>query len=156
MEDKVKNVIEIIRGNFPNGIRDDFIDTNKVRKIYLTSYPDENITRDFVAVVIRTHGIEDGGRFYFTSNDNVEDIHRFIDEILSVNSIAYYIKIYENHSDFFAAMHIFSPDVLKKILQTAVGGHFYFPEFCTAKRATRLDYTIAKIFTGNSLSLDDV
>jgi|GEM_PF-6588205 len=156
MEDKVKNVIEIIRGNFPNGIRDDFIDTNKVRKIYSANYPDENITRDFVAFVIRTHGIEDSGRFYFTSNDNVEDIRRFIDEILSVNSIAYYTKIYEKHSDFFAAMHIFSPDVLKKILQTAVGGHFYFPEFCTAKRATRLDYTIAKIFTGNSLSLDDL
>lgn len=156
MRDIVKNVTEIIKDNFQNGIRNDFIDTNKVFKIYSTSYSDENITRDFVAEIIRANGIEDGGRFYFISKDNVEDIRRFIDEILSANSIAYYTKIYEKHSDFFAAMHIFSPDVLKKILQTAVGGHFYFPEFCTAKRATRLDYTIAKIFTGNSLSLDDL
>ena len=47
---------------------------------------------------------------------------------------------------------------MKKILQTAVGGHFYFSEFCSAKRAVRLDYLIAQIFTAakTSLSLDDL
>lgn len=156
MEDKVKNVIEIIRGNFQNGIRDDFIDTNKIRKIYSASYSDENITQSFVADIIRANGIEDGGRFYFISDDNAEGIRRLIDEILSVHSIAYYIKIHEKHSEFFATMHVFSPEVLKKILQTTVTDRFYFPEFCSAKRATRLDYVIAKNFTDNSLSLDDL
>ncbi|MBQ6296990.1 MAG: hypothetical protein IJK81_04770 [Selenomonadaceae bacterium] len=161
MQDKVNNVIEIIKNNFPNGIRDDFIDTNRVCKIYSANYPDENITRNFVAVAIRANGIEDGGRFYFISNDNVEEIRRFIGEILRANSMAYYTKIYEKHSDFFAAMNIFSPDVLKKILQTAVGGHFYFPEFCSrsSKKAKHLDYEeIPKLFmkAKKSLSLDDL
>ena len=107
---------------------------------------------------IRANGIEDGGRFYFISDENAESIRRFLDEILSANSIAYYTKIHEKHSDFFVATHVFSPDVLKKILQTAVGGHFYFSEFCSAKRAARLDYLIAQIFTAakTSLSIDDL
>lgn len=158
MQDIVKKIIEIIRNNFSNGVRNDFIDINKVRKIYSANYSDENITQSFVVDIIRAHGIEDGGRFYFVSNDNLEDIRRFLGEILSLHSIAYYIKIYEKHLEFFVAMHIFSPEVLKKILQTTVGGHFYFSEFCSAKIATRLDYVIAQIFTmaGNSLSLDDL
>ena len=155
-QDIVKKIIGIIRDNFSNGVRNDFIDTNKVRKIYSASYSDENITQSFVADIIRANGIEAGGRFYFISDDNVEDIRRFLDEILSVHSIAYYTKIHEKHLELFAAMHVFSPEVLKKILQTTVGGNFYFSEFCSAKRATRLDYVIAKIFTDNSLSLDDL
>ena len=158
MQNIVKNVVEIVKENFQNGIRDDFIDMNKVLRIYRTNHADENISRDFIADIIRTNGIEDGGRFYFISDDDAENIRRFLDEILSAHSIAYYAKIHEKHSDFFAAMHVFSPDVLKKILQTIGGGHFYFPEFCSAKRATRLDYVVAKIFTAaeNSLSLDDL
>lgn len=157
MQNIVKNVVEIVKENFPNGIRDDFIDTNKVLRIYRTNHADENISRNFIAEIIRANGIEDGGRFYFISDDNAENIRQFLDEILSANSIAYYAKIHEKHSDFFAAMHIFSPDVLRKILQT-IGGNFYFPEFCSARRATRLDYVVAKIFTAaeNSLSLDDL
>ena len=128
MQNIVKNVVEIVKENFPNGIRDDFIDTNKVLRIYRTNHADENISRNFIAEIIRANGIEDGGRFYFISDDNAENIRQFLDEILSANSIAYYAKIHEKHSDFFAAMHIFSPDVLRKILQT-IGGNFYFPEF---------------------------
>lgn len=158
MQDIVKKIIEIIRDNFSNGVRNDFIDTNKVRKIYSASYSDENITQSFIADIIRLHGIEDSGRFYFVSNDNLKDILRFLDKILSSHSIAYYTKIYEKHSEFFAAMHVFSPEVLKKILQTTVDAHFYFSEFCSAKIATRLDYVVAQIFTvtGNSLSLNDL
>ena len=158
MQDIVKKIIEIIRDNFSNGVRNDFIDTNKIRKIYSVSYSDENITQSFVSGIIRANGIEDGGRFYFISDDNVEDIRRFLDEILSLHSIAYYTKIHEKQLEFFAAMHVFSPDVLKKILQTAVGGHFYFSEFCSAKRAVRLDYLIAQIFTAakTSLSIDEL
>ena len=158
MQDIVKNVIDVIRNNFPNGIRDDFIDTNKVSRIYSASYDGEHISRNYVVEIIRANGIEDGGRFYFISDAASENIRNFLDEILSANSIAYYSKIHEKHSDFFAAMHVFSSDVLKKILQTAVGGHFYFSEFCSAKRATRLDYIVAKIFTASktSLSLDDL
>ncbi len=158
MLDTMKNVIEIIKENFPNGIRDDFIDTNKVSRIYSASYDSEHISRNYIVEIIRANGIEDGGRFYFISNEATENIRHFLDEILSANSIAYYTKIHEKHSDFFAATHVFSPDVLKKILQTAVGGHFYFSEFCSAKRAVRLDYLIAQIFTAakTSLSLDDL
>lgn len=158
MQDITEKIIEIITANFPNGIRDDFIDTNKILRIYSANHADKNISRDFIADVIRTNGIENGGRFYFTSNDNAEDIKRFIDEILSAHAIAYYCAVHEKHADFFAAMHVFSPDVLKKILQTVVGGHFYFEEFCAAKRTTRLDYEISKIFmaTEMPLSLDDL
>lgn len=158
MQDIVKNVVDIMRSNFPNGIRDDFIDTSKVSRIYSVNNDGEHISRNYIVEIIRANGIEDGGRFYFISDENAESIRHFLDEILSANSIAYYTKIHEKHSDFFAATHVFSPDVLKKILQTAVGGHFYFSEFCSAKRAARLDYLIAQIFTAakTSLSIDDL
>ena len=158
MQDIVKNVVDIMRSNFPNGIRDDFIDTSKVSRIYSVNNDGEQISRNYIVEIIRANGIEDGGRFYFISDENAESIRHFLDEILSANSIAYYTKIHEKHSDFFVATHVFSPDVLKKILQTAVGGHFYFSEFCSAKRAVRLDYLIAQIFTAakTSLSIDDL
>ncbi len=158
MQDIVKNVVDIMRSNFPNGVRDDFIDTSKVSRIYSVNNNGEHISRNYIVEIIRANGIEDGGRFYFISDENAESIRHFLDEILSANSIAYYTKIHEKHSDFFAATHVFSPDVLKKILHTAVGGHFYFSEFCSAKRAVRLDYLIAQIFTAakTSLSIDDL
>lgn len=156
MQDIVKNVVDIMRSNFPNGIRDDFIDTSKVSRIYSVNNDGEHISRNYIVEIIRANGIEDGGRFYFISDENAESIRHFLDEILSANSIAYYTKIHEKHSDFFAATHVFSPDVLKKILQTAVGGHFYFSEFCSAKRAVRLDYLIAQIFTAAKTSLSIV
>lgn len=158
MQDIVKNVVDIMRSNFPNGVRDDFIDTSKVSRIYSVNNNGEHISRNYIVEIIRANGIEDGGRFYFISDENAESIRHFLDEILSANSIAYYTKIHEKHSDFFVATHVFSPDVLKKILQTAVGGHFYFSEFCSAKRAVRLDYLIAQIFTAakTSLSIDDL
>ncbi len=155
IQDTVK---KFVGDNFPNGIRDDFIDTSKVSRIYSVNNDGGHISRNYVVEIIRANGIEDGGRFYFISDENAESIHHFLDEILSAKSIAYYSKIHENHSDFFAAMHVFSPDVLRKILQTAVGEHFYFPEFCSTKRAVRLDYLIAQIFTAakTSLSIDDL
>ena len=158
MQDIVKNVVDIMKSNFPNGIRDDFIDTSKVSRIYSVNNDGEHISRNYIVEIIRANGIEDGGRFYFISDENAESIRHFLDEILSANSIAYYTKIHEKHSDFFVATHVFSPDVLKKILQTAVGGHFYFSEFCSAKRAVRLDYLIAQIFTAakTSLSIDEL
>jgi len=107
MLDTIKKVTEIIRNNFPNGIRDDFIDTNKVSRIYSASYDGEHISRNYIVEIIRANGIEDGGRFYFISDEATENIRHFLDEILSANSIAYYTKINEKHSDFFAAMHIF-------------------------------------------------
>ena len=37
MQDITETIIEIIKNNFPNGIRTDFIDINKVMRIYLSS-----------------------------------------------------------------------------------------------------------------------
>ncbi len=61
MKDVAKKIMAIITANFPNGIRDDFIDITKVLRIYAANYADENISRDPVVKVIRTNGIEDGG-----------------------------------------------------------------------------------------------
>ena len=33
MQDVAKKIVDFFAANFPNGIRDDFIDTNRVRKI---------------------------------------------------------------------------------------------------------------------------
>lgn len=158
MKEIINKITEIIKENFPNGIRDDFIDIKKVSRIYSASNDGEHISRNYIVDIIRANGIEDGGRFYFVSDEATENIRTFLDEILNANPIAYYTKIHEKHSEFFAAMHVFSPDVLKKILQTSLGDHFYFSEFCSAKRSARLDYLIAKIFTAakTSLSLNDL
>ena len=157
MQDIMKKIIEIIRDNFSNGIRNDFIDTNKVRKIYSASYSDENITQSFVADIIRANGIEAGGRFYFISDEASENIRHFFDDLLNTNSIVYYSAAYERHADFFIRLNISSPEVLKKILREA-GGRFHFDEFCTTSRAVRLDYEVAKMFTaaGKSLLLEDL
>lgn len=45
------------KNTFPNGIRDDFIDTNRILKAYAGSAADKKISQDFIADVIRKNGI---------------------------------------------------------------------------------------------------
>ena len=158
MQDNVKRITEIITANFPNGIRDDFIDTNKVLRIYSANYANENISRDLIVRAIHENGIGDSGRFYFVSDSDSKNILQLIYEILEHYPIAYYSAIHKKHVNFFSRLHIFSSDVLKKFLQEIDDGNFYFDEFCSACRSTRLDYEVAKIFmaTKNCLSLDDL
>lgn len=158
MQDIIKKIIKIIVANFPNGVRDDFIDTNKVLRIYLANYANEKISRAAVIDAIRANGIETDGRFYFLPDDAAEHVLLIFDELLETNPIVYYAAVYEKHYDFFARLRIFSPDVLKKILQEADSAHFYSAEFCSASKMTRLDYEVSKIFmaTEKSLSLEDL
>ena len=154
--DAEEKIGAVVRKNFPNGIRDDFIDTNKVLKIFRASYAEE-ISRKEIVEVIRAHGLADGGRFYFVSDEDAQHIALLVDEILAENSIVFYSAIHARHADFFMRLHIFSPEVLRKILRES-GEKFYFEEFCAANRLARLDYEVAKIFMagGAALSLDDV
>ena len=159
MQDVTKKIIEIIAANFPNGIRDDFIDTNKVSRIYSATCPAEKISRDIVAAVIHANGIEDDGKFYFVDENDTEIIFLVADEsILARDSIVYYSAVHERHAEFCGRMHIFSPEVLKKILQTTAADCFYFDEFCSASNSTRLDREVSKIFMAaeKSLSLEDL
>ena len=158
MQDNIKRITEIITANFPNGIRDDFIDTNKVLRIYSANYANENISRDLIVKAIHKNGIGDSGRFYFVSDSDSKNILQLIYEILEHYPIAYYSALHKKHVNFFSRLHIFSSDVLKKFLQEIDDGNFYFDEFCSACRSTRLDYEVAKIFmeTKNFLSLDDL
>ena len=158
MQNSIKKIIEIIISNFPNGIRDDFIDTHKVMRIYSSSYTGESISQDSIADVIHTKGIEHCGRFYFIEEKDKEIVLIIIDEILEQYSIVYYSVVHAKYKNFFARVHIFSPEVLKRILQETCTDYFYFDEFCSANKITRLDYEVSKIFmaTGNSLSLEDL
>ena len=158
MQNVTQKIIEIITANFPNGIRNDFIDINKIFRIYAAENSAENIVRDLISDVIQEKGIEDGGRFYFISENDCEQIFTCAQKILYTTPIAYYAAVYEKHADFFNGLNIFSPDVLKKILPKANDGNFYFDEFFAVSLMTRLDYEIAKIFTNTSaaLSIDDL
>ena len=157
MQNTVEKIIKIIRENFPNGIRDDFIDTGKVLKIFAASNDGKNVLRGLISEVIHTNGIEDGGRFYFISENDTAKIRDLLNEILAENPIVYYSVVYEKHSDFFSRLHIFSPDVLKKIVCDA-DKNFYFNEFCAPRRNARLKYEVAKIFMASedSISLDEL
>lgn len=152
MKDTARKIISIIKENFSNGIRDDFIDVNKLLKIFLDKYPNENISREFIFEVIRSIGIKNGTRFYFISESDIERIILVFEAVLEKYSIAYYSAVYEKHKDFFLKLNIFSPEVLKKILQRNDGENFYFDEFCTSNRMARLDYEISKIFMESDIS----
>ncbi len=115
MQDITETIIEIIKNNFPNGIRNDFIDIGKVMRI-LSSPEHENVLRNYIADIIQSNGVECGGRFYFISDADADNIVRLVNGILENHSVAYYVAIFERHADFFKQMHIFSPEVLKKIL----------------------------------------
>lgn len=154
----MEKILKIIADNFPNGIRDDFIDKNRVLKIYSATHAGENVSLDFIATVIRVNGIKNGGRFYFISAAAAENIRQLITEILGAHALAYYSAIFERHAELFARLHIFSPDVLKKILREIDTEYFYFDEFCSASKASRLDYEVAKIFMAaqNPLSIENL
>ena len=158
MQDTVKRIIDIITSNFPNGIRDDFIDTNKVLRIYSANGANRPVSRDLIVTVINENGIGYNGRFYFISESDSRKILRLIDEIFILYSMAYYESVYEKHCKFFSSMHIFSPDVLKKFLRRNDDKNFYFDEFCSVYMSTRLDYEVAKIFMEETkaLSIDDL
>ncbi len=148
-----KKILNVIRDNFPNGIRNDFIDTHKVLRLC----GDENISRKAVAEIIRENGIENGGRFYFISPETATEIKYFFAELLQRNSILYYSSVYKKHSDFFSRRNIFSSEVLKKIVQ-ATNIFYCSSEFCSAKFTANLDSFVASIFKikENSLSLEDL
>ncbi|MBQ9486957.1 MAG: hypothetical protein IJU91_04020 [Selenomonadaceae bacterium] len=158
MQNVTQKIIEIITANFPNGIRNDFIDINKIFRIYAAENSAENIVRDLISDVIQEKGVEDGGKFFFISETDIEKIQSLAQKILETTPIAYYAAVYEKHADFFTALNIFSPDVLKKFLQTVGDGNFYFDEFFAVSLMTRLDYEIAKIFmkAPSALSIDDL
>lgn len=158
MQNATKKIIDIIRENFPNGVRDDYIDINRILRIYAAKGADENISRDLITDTLHANGIEYGGRFYFISENDAEYLLLNLSEILEQYNIAYYAAIHKKHADFFARFHIFSPEVLKKILQANDTRYFYAEDFCAVNKTTRLDYEVARIFKAadKSLSLDDL
>lgn len=158
MQNIEEKIIKIIKENFSNGVRDDYIATNKILKIYLSNCDDENISREFISDVIRNNGIEQGGQYYFNSKNETENLLLVFDEILNQYSIAYYSEVLKKHADFFSRVNIFSADVLKKILSENDDRHFYFDEFCSANETTQLDRELLKIFEElkNPLSFEDL
>ena len=151
-----KKIVGVVNENFPNGVRDDFIDTNKVLKIYRTRYT-EKISHKDIADFIRINGLEEGGRFYFVSDEDARAVDWFFEEILATNPIVYYSVAHEKHADFFMNRNIFSPEVLRKVLREN-GCHFYFDEFCSLDRFARLDREVANFFmaAAEPLSLEDL
>ena len=51
-----EEIVKIIAENFPNGIRDDFIDVNKILRIYHSKFPTKNIVADAVRSIIHAQG----------------------------------------------------------------------------------------------------
>ena len=153
MKDGEEKIIEIIKSNFPNGLRDDFIDTNKVLRIYSAKYKKPKISRNNITEIIRANGIEDGGKFYFIAEDDLKKIRRLFDEILEKYSVIYYSAVYERYTEFFTRLHIFSPEVLKKLLQKSDSTYFYCADFCSANIMVRLEYEVSRIFTRANISL---
>ena len=151
-----KKIVGVVNENFPNGVRDDFIDTNKVLRIYRMRYA-EKISRRDIADFIRVNGLEDGGRFYFVSKEDARAVDWLFEEILATNPVVYYSVAHEKHADFFQHRNIFSPEVLRKILRDN-GCHFYFDEFCSIDRFARLDRAVANFFMAAAapLSLEDL
>ena len=145
MQDTEPKIIDIIKKNFPNGVRADFIDANKIFRLYAANYHEE-ISRDKIIETICKNGVENGGRYYFISSSKVEELQKLFAGILEKNSIAYYSEIYEKHSDFFARLQIFSIEVLKDFLPELNDGNFYFGEFCAANESAWLELEISKIF----------
>lgn len=157
-QDTVRRFKYIVEENFYNGIRDDDIDINKILNLFSYYYPGEIILRDLLMEIIHTNGIENSGRFYFFSDDRIDTIQCFLDEILKKSSIAYYSSVYQTNFNFFYQMHIYSQEVMKKTLQLFDRRHFHFPDFCANTKYARLDIEIAKIFnkSNNPLSVDDL
>ena len=158
MQTVIEKVIDIIRENFPNGIRNDYIDTNKILRLYSSNRADEIISREFVTAVIHANGIELSGRFYFLTDNDTKNLIKRFGEILERYTIIYYSAFYKRYSDIFSRMNIFSPEVLKKILQANDSRHYYFDDFCSANKMVRLEYEVARFFAGTnkSLSIEDL
>ena len=58
MQTFIERITKIITANFPDGIRDDFIDSNKVFKTYFDNYNNEIISRNKIAEIIHANGID--------------------------------------------------------------------------------------------------
>ena len=156
MQNVAERIAEIVRDNFPNGIRDDFIDANKILRIYAAKYADENLSPSTVVEVVRANGIEIGGRFHFISEKDTEHILLAFDALFEKYSIVYYSAVYEKHTDFFTRVHIFSADFLKTFWPRIDASRFYFNEFCAVSKMARLDREVSTAFTtaDGSLSLE--
>ena len=158
MLDVEKIIVDVIKENFPNGIRDDFIDINKVLRICRTRAVLGAVSQKNVVDIIRANGLESDGRFYFFSDADAVELRRFFDKIFDAHDIVYYSEVCRQHSNFLARLHIFSPEVLRKTLQSIDDEHFYFAEFCSSLRAERLEHQLDQIFssTEQPLSIDEL
>lgn len=158
MRNIVKKILELLNANFPNGIREDPTDTDKILRLYSEKFPDEIISKRLAVRVIHNFGTEYDGKFYFISDSDISEIKNFFAQLFEKNLILYYASVFDRHSDFFSAKKIFSPEILKKILQKNDDQYFYFPDFVSTKNNTRLDEELHKIFmtAQNLLSLDDL
>ncbi len=158
MLNETKNILDIIKKFFSNGIRDDFIDVKKILCLCSAEYPEKNFSVNFIRYVIHAEGIKVGKRFYFVSENDIEKILLFFDAILKNYSVVYYSVAYEKHRKFFSKLNIFSPEILKKILQENDGENLHLVHFCVLNKKIRLEDEISKVFTKSdiSLSLEDL
>ena len=158
MTNATKKIINVIQNNFPNGVRDDYITVNKILNLYLDNLSNEMVARDEILTTIQSYGIRDSGRFYFVAIEEADRLRTFFTALFQKFPIVYYSAVHKKHADFFTQMHIFSPNVLKKILQAISCSCFYFRDFCSQDKFPRLDSAVKKIFssTKEALSLAEL
>ena len=144
-----KKILTTIRAEFPNGIRDDFIDAKKILRAHST----ENISLQTVVEFIHANGIKIGERFYIFSADDAQQILTCLDKAFKEHSIIYYAPFYEKHLYYFKQRQIFSPAVLKQFLTVNDGRHFYYDDFVTKEKAHTLAQEISRIFNAAQMPL---
>lgn len=108
-----KKIIDVLEENFSNGIYADYITEKKIRTAYKEKYHEEIPAEFDLQNFIRENAFAYEGKYYFVDAAAKSKVVNLANELLTAgNSIIYYEQFYEQHSQTFEDLNIFSSELL--------------------------------------------
>ncbi len=145
----ITTMMDLLEKNFPNGIRpNSMIDLNKFKKYFFeeTGEEIENNINDIPSILM-TLGVKNGEKIFLISESGKEHLAELFDRlILEGNCLFFYNELYDAHADFFQSLHIFSSDLLKKILSELRPNLFFTKLCCQTNREITVKSEIVRCF----------
>ena len=139
-------VSSILQEHFPNGIRPkSVIDANKLKACY------NKITRKELAIdipsLLNTIGILHGEKIFMVPTSGKRELADLLDRLLSEGNWLYYYDEFCNvHADLLQSMNVYSPDLLKKVLNELRPLLYYSRECFSVVRSISADSEILRCY----------
>ncbi len=133
---KIKDaVLAILEQHFQNGIRpSSIIDINKLKNYYRVTSSEELPSEIEISSFLYEIGIQHKDKVFVISSRGKKDLIKLLEGLIAEdNRLFYYKELYNVHTDFLQAIHIFSPELLKTLLSESL------PSLCYSRKCFSIE-----------------